>query len=102
MALSEEQQAQLDELNRLANEPDDDDDFEIEIYSSDGSGARLPYRKGKSWIQKTFGIDVDPLKPSDDKTPAKGGTKKPTGDGEPTEPGQLKLFRQRQSQGKAS
>ncbi len=103
MALTPEQQAQLEELNRLANEPEDDEDFEIEIYSSDGSGARLPYRKGKSWVQKTFGIDLGDLpKTPEPKTLVKSDKK--TADpasGQETGERALKLFSQRR-QTKAS
>jgi hypothetical protein len=53
--LTAEQQAKLDELTALAA-ADDDDDFEIEIFEGD-RGARLPYRKGKSFLAK-LGIDV--------------------------------------------
>ena len=99
MALTPEQQEQLDELNRLSQEPDDDEEYEIEIYSSDGSGARLPYKKGKSWLQKTFGIDMGdaPAAAEPSKPPrAKAGSKEPAkepGSDEPREPN-LKLFRQ--------
>jgi hypothetical protein len=59
MALSKEEQEQLDALTAKANAPEEDEDFEMEIY--DGSkGARVPYRKGRSWLQQNFGIDLDP------------------------------------------
>jgi hypothetical protein len=102
MALTPEQQEQLDELNRLSQEPDDDEEYEIEIYSSDGSGARLPYKKGKSWLQKTFGIDIgdapssagEPAKPSRGKAGSKAPDKGDAGEGDPENGPQLKLFRQ--------
>jgi hypothetical protein len=47
------------ELARLkAEEERDRDEFEVEI-GSEGNYARVPYRKGKAWLQKTFGIDLD-------------------------------------------
>ena len=38
----------------------------VEIWDEGGRGARVPYAKGKSWLQKTFGIDADDLKPEED------------------------------------
>jgi hypothetical protein len=58
VALSKEEKDQLDALTAKANEPDEDDDFEIEIYDGP-KGARIPYRKGRGWLQQ-FGIDLDP------------------------------------------
>lgn len=63
MALSREEQDQLDALQRKAQEADDDDNFDVEIWDETGAGAKVPYRKGKSWLQR-FGIDVEP--PADD------------------------------------
>lgn len=103
--LTPEQQAQLDELNALAEAPDDDDEeYEIEIYSSDGSGARLPYKKGKSWLAKTFGIDIgDAPAPTEPKSAttrkAKATPDKDDSGDEPQTQG-LKLFRQQQGQGR--
>lgn len=82
MSTKEEKMAALQEqMDALAAE-DDDDDYEIEIYSPGGHGARLPYRKGKSWLAENFGIDADTLqKPGPDgqakksaKATSKGGT----------------------------
>lgn len=114
--LTPEQQAQLDELQKLSEAPDDEDeDYEIEIYAPDGSGARVPYRKGKSWLAKTFGIDADSLsKPDDTSKSRKPATRGKTADaagnaddpaeGDATSDGgsQLKLFRQRQQGRSAS
>lgn len=63
--LTPEQQKTLDELTALAESPDDDNDFEIEIRNGDRA-ARVPYRKGRSYLQEHFGIDLDP--PPDDGT----------------------------------
>ncbi len=52
----EELEAQLAELK--AQEERERDEFEVEI-GSEGNYARVPYRKGKAWLQKTFGIDLD-------------------------------------------
>ena len=59
--LTADQQKMLDELSALASAPDDDDDFDI-VITDGGSGhsAQVPYRKGRSWLQKNFGIDLDP------------------------------------------
>jgi hypothetical protein len=59
MALSKEEQDQLDALTAKANEPDPQEDFEMEIYDGP-KGARVPYSKGRSWLQTHFGIDLDP------------------------------------------
>jgi hypothetical protein len=59
MALSKEEQEQLDALTAKANEPDPQEDFEMEIYDGP-KGARVPYSKGRSWLQTHFGIDLDP------------------------------------------
>jgi hypothetical protein len=62
--LSAEQQAQLDQLTALQNEPDESDsDFEIEVWNKDGNGARIPYSKGSGWLEKEFGITLE--KPAD-------------------------------------
>lgn len=63
MALTPDQQKQLDKLTALANADDDDEDYEIEIREGDRS-ARVPYRKGKDWLETHFGISLAP--PSDD------------------------------------
>lgn len=75
--LTPEQQKQLDDLTALANSPDDDDDFEIEIVNGDRR-ARVPYRKGRSYLQEHFGIDLDP--PADDGTDGNGTEKDPPPD----------------------
>lgn len=55
-------QQEIDEWNARMNEPEgSDDDFEVEIYSPDGHGARLPYGKAKSYLQSNFGIDLDEM-----------------------------------------
>jgi hypothetical protein len=67
--LSKQERAEL-EARLAEDDAEDDDDFEVEI-GSEGNYARVPYRKGKSWLQKTFGIDLDAepkqeAKPKDD------------------------------------
>lgn len=56
MALSDEEKATLEALTKKANEPDEDD-FDIEIWDETGAGAKVPYRKGRTWLQR-FGIDL--------------------------------------------
>ncbi len=64
MALNEDEKKLLAELNARAAEPDDDDDFEIEVYdTTQGKGARIPYGKGKRWLHQTFGIGDAPAAP---------------------------------------
>jgi hypothetical protein len=81
MALTDEEKAQLEALNRKSQEPDPAEDFEIEIFDGQ-KGARLPYSKGRSFLQQHFGLDIgDPPGDGDgspeDKTkskPAKSGS----------------------------
>lgn len=79
MALNADEKKLLEELNARANEPDEDDDFEIEVYdTSAGKGARIPYKKGKNWLHATFGIGQPdapeaPEEPQEPEKPAKGG-----------------------------
>lgn len=58
MGLSKEEKDQLERLTAKANEPDEED-FEIEIGSGD-KYARVPYSRGRSYLQQHFGIDLDP------------------------------------------
>jgi hypothetical protein len=63
------------EARLAADDQDDEDDFEIEIRDGDKS-ARIPYRKGRAYLQAHFGIDLDP-EPAEDAPdepgkPAKG------------------------------
>jgi len=59
MALSKEEQEQLDALTAKASAPEEEEDFEMEIYDGP-KGARVPYRKGRKWLQDNFNIDLDP------------------------------------------
>ncbi len=69
MALSKDEQATLDALTAKAAETDEDD-FHIEIWDETGAGAKVPYSKGKTWLQR-FGIDL-PVEPEADASkPAK-------------------------------
>lgn len=71
MALSKDEQAQLDALTKKATEPDED--FHIEIWDETGAGAKVPYSKGRTWLQR-FGIDMpsEPeAEPEADPKPAK-------------------------------
>jgi hypothetical protein len=53
-------QQEIDEFNARMEEPEDNiDDFEIEIFSPEGHGARLPYSRGRAYLQQHFGIDLD-------------------------------------------
>ena len=75
--LSPEQAKQLKELTDLANAPDDED-FEVEIFDGE-KGARVPYSKGRSWLQKTFGIDLgEPPADEEEEDGEEGKPAKPT------------------------
>jgi hypothetical protein len=58
--LTEEEQSLLDELTKRSQEPDGADDFEIEVYSKDGHGARIPFSRGSKWLYDNFGIGDAP------------------------------------------
>lgn len=65
MGLNADEKKLLDELTARANEPDEDDNYEIEVYdTSAGKGARIPYRTGKSWLHATFGIGTPDAAPA--------------------------------------
>ena len=59
MALSDEEKATLEALTAKANEPEEQPDFEMEIYDGP-KGARIPYSRGRKWLQDNFNIDLDP------------------------------------------
>lgn len=59
--LSDDEQKLLDELTARAAAPDEDDQFEIEIYDTNaGRGARIPFKQGKGWLFDQFGIGDAP------------------------------------------
>jgi len=73
VALNADEKKLLEELTARANEPDEDSDFEIEVYDTTaGKGARIPYSKGKDWLHSVFGIGDSPA--------AAGGEGGPGGD----------------------
>jgi uncharacterized membrane protein YgcG len=64
MALNNDEKKLLEELTARASAPDEDDDFEIEVYDTTaGKGARIPYGKGKNWLHEVFGIGEAPAAP---------------------------------------
>lgn len=61
MGLNADEKKLLEELTARANAPEEDDDFEIEVYDTAANkGARIPFRKGKGWLFDTFGIGEAP------------------------------------------
>jgi hypothetical protein len=56
--LSQEEQDALDKLQAKLDGPDEED-YEIEIGSGEHR-ARIPYSKGRKFLQDHFGIDLDP------------------------------------------
>jgi hypothetical protein len=69
MALTDDEKQLLERLTAKQNEKDDDD-FDVEIWDEKGAGARVPYRKGKTFLQR-FGIDVEPPAKDDKPEPDK-------------------------------
>jgi hypothetical protein len=60
MAMTPKERAAAEEALKADDEARkrEQDMFEVEI-GSEGNYARVPYAKGKAWLQKTFGIDLD-------------------------------------------
>lgn len=91
MALSKEERAQLEALQAKEAEADDDD-FDVEIWDETGAGAKVPYRKGRTWLQR-FGIDLDPAPEGDDKGDGKPAPKSgATSDKGESRPGPAKKY----------
>lgn len=72
-------QQEIDEFNARMAEPEgvDEDDFEIEIFTPEGHGARLPYHKGRTYLAQHFGIDVGDIPPNAAQGGAGGQTQTP-------------------------
>jgi hypothetical protein len=56
MALTDDEKSLLEQLTQKSKEADAEKDFEIEVYSKDGHGARIPFSHGKKWLFDNFGI----------------------------------------------
>lgn len=77
--LSADEQRLMEELNARAAAPDEDDNFEIEIYDTEKNrGARIPFKRGKGWLFDTFGIGEAPASTEGGQ---EGGTGGPAGAG---------------------
>ena len=69
------------ELIRKRREARKAEDFAVRIRDDRGNESELPYGKARSWLQKTFGIDLEPEpdeteaqpEPKDKPKPAAGG-----------------------------
>lgn len=74
--LNEDEQKLYDELHARMNAPDEDDDYEVEIYdTAAGKGARVPYKSAKGWLADVFGIGAAPAGPDPGEgDPAPGGS----------------------------
>ena len=93
MALTEQEQALLDDLTRRASEPGDDD-FEIEIFAGD-KGARIPLSHGRKWLADNFGIGAEAPEGDGGGAAAEGdaGGKKPAAKARPAaEPARTSYF----------
>jgi hypothetical protein len=70
MALTEDEKAQLEALSAKAEQADEDDEFDgepIEVWNSDGSGARLSGKHSRAWLEeKGFLKPRTPAKTDDD------------------------------------
>lgn len=56
--LTAEQKRQLEELQALADAPDDEDDYEVWVKNDKGHETRLPSRKASGWLKQNFGISL--------------------------------------------
>jgi hypothetical protein len=74
-------EAQIAALQASLESENAPEDFEIELWTGDGNGARVPYSKGRKWLQDNFGIDLDP--PAD---PESGNNNGPDGNGDKVPP----------------
>lgn len=92
MGLSADEKKLLEELTRRSQEPDADDDFEIEIFNGT-KGARLPFSKGKGWLEKELGIVLDTAPPAAGAGDGQGDNG--VGDGQGDDDGGPKYFRGR-------
>jgi hypothetical protein len=80
MGLNPDEKKLLDELLARDAEPEEEDDFEIEVYdTSQGKGARIPYRKGKGWLHEIFGIGDAPGGTPAEEDGGAGGDAPPAG-----------------------
>jgi hypothetical protein len=66
VALNDDEKRLLAELQQRMNEPDEDDDYEVEVYDTTaGKGARVPYKAAKGWLHDVFGIGTPAAAPGD-------------------------------------
>ena len=70
-----------------------DADLRVWLRNSDGAEAEVPYGKGRGWLQKNFGIDLDEEPVQDEPDEPKGKTLKAVPDGDHKSP----AFRSRRS-----
>jgi len=92
MALTDDEKELLAKLTKKAEEPDDADDYEVEMTDENNRTIRVPYSKGKGLLAK-WGFNLDELpKPEGDGAPGgatgdggnpDGAGKAPAGNGKP-------------------
>ena len=82
MALNADEKKLFEELQARLNEPDEDDNFEVELYDTNvGKGARVPYKSAKGWLHEIFGIGDAPAPKTEQGSGAGSGAPAPgTGD----------------------
>ena len=71
-ALIEKRRAGKKDAQRRA-----DDQLEVELWNEKGQGTRVPYAKGRKWLQDNFGIDLDAEPVQDDTEPDEQPAEKP-------------------------
>ncbi len=66
--LTAEEKKLLEELTARANEPDEEEDFEVWVKNDKGNETRIPGRRAAGWLKENFGITLHDEAP--DETPA--------------------------------
>lgn len=83
MALTADEKAALEELQRKAAEPDADENYEVELYdTAAGKGVRVPFSQAKKFLYENFGIGEPPAAPETDDGGGQGGAGQPRGGGQ--------------------
>lgn len=83
MALNADEKKLLAELMERDKAPEDDENFEVEIYdTTKGRGARVPYKQAKGWLHETLGLGQAPP----ESAPAGEGGPAGAGQGEDPKP----------------
>lgn len=56
--LTAEEKKLLEDLTARANEPDEEEDFEVWVKNDKGHETRVPGRRAAGWLKENFGITL--------------------------------------------